>query len=62
MTGTFADAAVRAARLAARLGWTPDIFWRATPADLHHALGLADSAPAFDGAALATLMEALPDG
>ena len=35
MTATFAAAARRLAGAAgAVLGWTPDIFWRATPAEL----------------------------
>ena len=45
----FADAALSHLPLAARgLGWTPDTFWSATPADLTHAL--AD--PAAPGAGL----------
>ena len=44
------------------LGWRPDDFWAATPADLRGALGLdaATDAPA-DGALLGRLMEAFPD-
>ena len=35
MSGRFADAAQRLCPLAAqRLGWRPEEFWRATPADL----------------------------
>ena len=37
---TFAAAARIAARLAATLGWSPDVFWASTPADLRTALGL----------------------
>ncbi len=57
----FADAALRAARLAAALGWTPDTFWSATPADLHAALGLDAEPPPLGAAALRQLMEANPD-
>ena len=63
MSGDFAAAARRAAALAARLGWRPDDFWAATPADLRLALGVAaggDDAPA-GAALLAQLMEAFPD-
>ncbi|WP_439547269.1 phage tail assembly chaperone [Sandarakinorhabdus sp.] len=61
---TFADAARRAAHVAAAvLGWRPGEFWAATPAELLTALGL-DTAPAApaDAAKLAALMEAFPDG
>ena len=64
MTAKFADAARRAARVAAALlGWRPDEFWAATPEDLRTALGLddaGDDAPAT-GVMLARLMEAFPD-
>jgi|APFEC2959095136_1045048.scaffolds.fasta_scaffold00092_22 uncharacterized phage protein (TIGR02216 family) len=63
-TGTmFTGAALQAARVAAALlGWAPDSFWAATPADLRNALGLdlAGEAPA-DTALLVRLMEAFPD-
>ena len=40
MSGSFADSAARLAGLAgALLGWTPDAFWRATPAELAAVLG-----------------------
>jgi uncharacterized phage protein (TIGR02216 family) len=61
---TFADAARRAALVAATaLGWRPAEFWAATPAELVTALGLdaPPQAPA-DAAKLAALMEAFPDG
>lgn len=58
----FADAARIAARLAATLGWTPDIFWHATPAELRTALGLDDDAARLAADELARLMEAFPDG
>ncbi len=63
MTADFAGAARRGVRLAAALGWSPDEFWRATPADLRLALGLDDvPGPAGDTDMLARLMEAFPDG
>lgn len=35
MSGSFGANAVRLARISARLlGWTPETFWSATPADL----------------------------
>ena len=60
----FAEAARRAAHIACSvLGWRPDDFWAATPAELVTALGLdaAPQAPA-DAARLTALMEAFPDG
>ncbi len=61
---TFTVAARAAARLAATLGWSPDAFWAATPAELRLALGLdLDPATAPAAAAdLARLKEAFPDG
>lgn len=59
----FVDAATGAARVAAALlGWRPDDFWAATPADLRTALGLDLTAetPA-DAGLLTRLMEAFPD-
>ena len=61
----FADAARRAAHVAAaKLGWRPNEYWAATPAELVTALGLdvplAD-APVHAGL-LAGLMEQFPDG
>lgn len=39
MSGRFGEAAAELAGLAgAVLGWTPDAFWRATPAELHAVL------------------------
>lgn len=60
---TFADAALRAARVAAALlAWRPDEFWAATPADLRNALGAETAGcDAADNAQLARLMEAFPD-
>ncbi len=57
----FSDTIPLAASLAQRLGWTPDIFWAATPADLRLALGPAPAAPALDTATLARLMQENPD-
>ena len=53
----FADSAVRAAGIAARLGWRPDDFWSATPADLLNALGPEAEGEALVGAELRQLME-----
>lgn len=45
MSGRFADQAAALCRLAAvHLGWRPDEFWRATPADLLSVLPRADPA------------------
>lgn len=63
----FATVAIRLAGLAGlRLGWSPDAFWRATPADLAAvvaALRPAGAAPATppDAATIAKLREAHPD-
>ncbi len=46
-------------------GWRPEEFWNATPADVRMVLAgwvEADGAAAFDGTALAALMEQFPDG
>jgi hypothetical protein len=61
---TFATATRTAARLAATLGWSPSVFWAATPAELRAALGLDLVAPSAPAAAadLARLKEAFPDG
>ena len=59
----FAEAARAATHVAAALlGWRPDEFWAATPADLRNALGLdlAGETPA-DAGLLTRLMEAFPD-
>lgn len=63
----FAEAAVRAAGAAgAALGWSPDAFWRATPAELRAVVeavrgeGGATSPP--DPATIAAMREAFPDG
>lgn len=66
MSERFADAAVRLAGVAGLwFGWSPDTFWRATPAELgalaRAAGGDAGTAPP-DAGTLARLMEAFPDG
>ena len=51
--------------MARMAGWRPDDFWAATPADVTAVLaGWVDegSEASFDGAALAAMMEAFPDG
>jgi uncharacterized phage protein (TIGR02216 family) len=61
----FSVAAARLAGLAgALLGWRPDEFWRATPAELAAILeAMAGSAPATASALdLARLKEMFPDG
>ena len=59
----------RAAKLAGHacwlLGWTPDTFWRATPAELAAVLNAAAGSGAGDGVDTATfeqLKERFPDG
>ncbi|MEA3011468.1 MAG: hypothetical protein QOD42_13 [Sphingomonadales bacterium] len=61
----FSDAAARLAGIAgALLGWRPDEFWNATPAELAAVLGAMSGgdAPKADGADLARLKEMFPDG
>ncbi|GGB30357.1 hypothetical protein GCM10011380_19790 [Sphingomonas metalli] len=63
---SFAEQAARLAGFAgAVLGWSPDAFWRATPAELAAVVaalsGEAAGAPA-DTATMARLQEAFPDG
>jgi len=60
----FSEGAVRLAGLAgAVLGWRPDEYWRATPAELAAVLGaLTGEAPAAGADDLARLMEMFPDG
>ena len=63
---TFSDGAVRLAGFAGvALGWTPDGFWRATPAELAAVVaaltGEADMAPP-DATTIAQLRKAFPDG
>lgn len=61
----FADAARRLAGLTAVLfGWTPDVFWNATPEELATVMAAArgDAATPPDAGAVARLKEAFPDG
>lgn len=64
--GRFGTAALALAGVMARaLGWRPDEFWAATPADVAAALGgWRDENPAggVDRAGLAAMMEQNPDG
>lgn len=64
MSEYFSDAARRAARLASvNLGWIPDNFWRATPAELRTALGLdVETVVGLERTVLQKLMEVFPDG
>ena len=61
---SFAEGAGRLAGLAgALLGWPPDQFWRATPAELAAVIdALAPSPPIAGGGDLARLREMFPDG
>lgn len=64
MDDSFAGAAVQLAGLSARLlGWTPETFWNATPAELAACLGpaAAGSAPP-SRADIAALIERDNDG
>jgi uncharacterized phage protein (TIGR02216 family) len=61
----FAEAASRLAGAAALLlGWRPDEFWSATPAELAAVVAAAkgEAAAGLDRAALERLMEVHPDG
>ena len=62
----FAEAARRLAGVAGwLLGWRPDEFWRATPAELEAVLrasrGEEDAEPTVDGGELARLRAIMPD-
>ena len=59
----FGEAAVRLCGAAAQLlGWRPDEFWRATPADLANALGaFAVDAAALDRDEIEMLRKRFPD-
>jgi hypothetical protein len=59
----FSRPAARLAGLAALLcGWTPDVFWNATPEELATVIAaLQPQGAAADGAVLARLREAFPD-
>jgi Phage tail assembly chaperone protein, TAC len=61
----FSRAAARLAGIAgALLGWRPDEFWSATPAELAAVLAAMSGTdmPGADGADLARLKEMFPDG
>ncbi|MBN2972935.1 phage tail assembly chaperone [Roseomonas aeriglobus] len=52
-----------AGRVCAGVGWAPDTFWSATPAEVAALFGdPADTVPTLTSADLTTLMEAHPDG
>jgi Phage tail assembly chaperone protein, TAC len=65
--GAFGPAAVRLAGAMARLaGWTPDVFWNATPAEAAMVLAgwmaeSGDDAAPPDAALRAQMMEQFPD-
>ncbi|MDQ1229316.1 MULTISPECIES: phage tail assembly chaperone [unclassified Sphingomonas] len=63
---TFAEEAGRLAGMAgAVLGWSPDRFWRATPAEIHGVVTAMAGRPEGDPpspATLARLREMYPDG
>jgi hypothetical protein len=62
--GMFAERAGRLAGLAGwLLGWRPEEFWRATPAELGAVLRVAggDDGRGVDGGELARLMGVMPD-
>ena len=65
---TFTDTASRLAGLTALiLGWRPEEFWRATPAELAGILAAASGqdggeGDGIDAAAVARMMEVWPDG
>ncbi|WP_294236092.1 phage tail assembly chaperone [uncultured Sphingomonas sp.] len=63
---SFAEGAARLAGMAgAVLGWSPDRFWRATPAELHAvvaAMTEPGGAAPPSSATLARLREMYPDG
>lgn len=62
----FAEAAGRLAGFAgAVLGWSPDAFWRATPAELGAVVGVlsgGEGAAPPDAETMTRLQEAFPDG
>ncbi|KQU53092.1 hypothetical protein ASG67_09640 [Sphingomonas sp. Leaf339] len=61
----FGEGAARLAGFAgAVLGWSPDAFWAATPAELGAVVAAltGETASPPDGATIARLREAFPDG
>lgn len=63
MSDGFGAAAAQLAGVAAQaLGWPPDVFWNATPADLANCLGLGCASPSgADRSLIETLTEQFPD-
>lgn len=64
MSGLFSESAVRLAGMAgALLGWRPDEFWNATPAELAAVVAVLVGEETPAGVPeLARLMEMFPDG
>lgn len=65
MKSTFSNSAARLGGLSGvLLGWRPDDFWRATPAELTLIIAalVPDTATAPDRDLIATLQEQFPDG
>ena len=67
MPATFGEGAERLAGMAgAVLGWSPDAFWRATPAELAGVVaaltGAGAGADPPDAATMARMQELFPDG
>ena len=66
MSGFAAAAARLAGWAGAVLGWSPDAFWAATPAELGAVIavlaGDGDRSAPPDGATIARMREAFPDG
>ena len=61
MSGLFGDAASRLCGFAARLlGWRPDEFWSATPAELASALQ-GDAPAAIESDEISALLARFPD-
>ena len=60
----FSSAALRLAGLAGvAFGWAPEVFWRATPAELGALVrAVSGDAPAGDAGLVARLKERFPDG
>lgn len=62
MDNRFGDAVARLSGAAAQLlGWRPDEFWNATPAELAQALQLQDPATGLDRSAVEALQRRFPD-
>lgn len=62
MDGSFAAAAARlAGQAGVAFGWTPDGFWRATPAELGVLAAALAGEVALERVDLAALMERFPD-